>query len=362
MAGAAVKIRFHRDARQSSAEVGGIKVPYAPARRVVSKWRWYLILTCVAAPLLVLMTGLLGRSMSLTADGQLVLERFDLRAAAAGYVTQLNVALQSKVSRGAALVRLRDPALDSTEARLRAELDSRRKSTVPVISVTLAERALSFQRQRHQAIADLFRAGAATAAELGEATATLQRAEEAALDRRNAAAASVISSAPNAREQRSVIAQLAELQHQRERLTAKSPRRGSVLDVYVAQGEYVTPGERLLTIGNTDLPVIQVYVAPRMLANFEAGAAATVRLPDGTRVNASLQQLPATVNALPGGLPERDSARAMAVRLVVQDRASLPRELLIDGLPVRVRFHYPWERNTAGSLIGRALAWLSGYG
>ena len=357
-----MKIRFHREARQTSSEVGGIKVPYAPARRLVSKWRWYLILLFVAAPLVVLTTGLVGRSMSLIADGQIVLERFELRAAATGYVTQLNVALQSKVSLGSAVVRLRDPGIEAAEARLRAELDTRGKSRSSIDTLTLAERALAYQQQRYKTLAELLRAGAATAAELGEATAALQRAEEAALDRRSAAALTALSSAPNAREQRGVVAQLAELQRQRERLTARSPQSGSVLNVYVAQGEFVTAGERLVAIGNTELPIVQAYIAPRMISSFETGTRATVRFPDGTRVDASVQQLPATAQALPADLVERNGSRAMAVKLVVQDLGKLPAALRIDGMPVRVRFHYPWERNAAGEVIGRALAWLSGYG
>ena len=119
-----MKIRFHRDSRQSSSEVGGIKVPYAPSRRLVSRWRWYLILLVVAAPLAVLLLGLAGRSLSLVADGKLVLARFELRAATAGYVTQVNVAPRSRVSPGAPIVRLSDPGIASSEARLRAALEA----------------------------------------------------------------------------------------------------------------------------------------------------------------------------------------------------------------------------------------------
>ena len=78
-----MKIKFHRDARRSKEEVGGIKVPYASAKRAVSQWRWYAILLGVAAPLIILATGLLGRTICITADGQIVLERFEVRAAAA---------------------------------------------------------------------------------------------------------------------------------------------------------------------------------------------------------------------------------------------------------------------------------------
>ena len=66
-----MRIQFHRDARRSKEEVGGMKVPYAPAKRATPKLRWYLILTGVSAPLIILVAGLIGRSISITADGSI---------------------------------------------------------------------------------------------------------------------------------------------------------------------------------------------------------------------------------------------------------------------------------------------------
>ena len=116
-----MRIQFHRDARRSKEEVGGMKVPYAPAKRATPKLRWYLILTGVSAPLIILVAGLIGRSISITADGSIALQRYELRAAASGYVQQVNVALQSNVGEGSVVVRLQDPELEANLARLCTE-------------------------------------------------------------------------------------------------------------------------------------------------------------------------------------------------------------------------------------------------
>lgn len=367
-----MKIQFHRDARRTKEEVGGIKVPYASAKRAVSKWRWYAILLGVAAPLIILATGLLGRSICITADGQIVLERFEVRAAAPGYVSQLNVALQSYVSQGAALVRLRNSDMDATESRLRAELSAMGSETRPVGSparprdysaeFALLEKSLAHQRARHATIAELFRLGAATAAELNEATAALQNTEAGLLERRAAVTQPAQIIPANAGERRRLSADLAGLQQLRANLTAKAPCAGRVLDVFASQGEFVTAGAPLVLIGSTRAPSIQAYVAPRLASALEAGTLATVRFPDGTRVLATVNQAPALTKRLPADMIEQNGTRPMTVLLDLQSTSEWPKELRIHGLPVRVRFHYSWENGFAGGLVGRALGWLSGYG
>ena len=367
-----MKIKFHRDARRSKEEVGGIKVPYASAKRAVSQWRWYAILLGVAAPLIILATGLLGRTICITADGQIVLERFEVRAAAPGYVAQLNVDLQSYVSQGAALVRIRNSDMDATETRLRSELKSMSSESHAPLAAShprdhsaefaLLEKSLAHQRERHRTIAELFRMGAATAAELNEAAAALQNAEAALLERRTAALPLPEAPAPRLGDQRRLIADLAGLQQLRANLVAKAPRGGRVLDVFASQGEFVTAGAPLVLIGSTKAPSIQAYVAPRLASALEAGSLATVRFPDGTRVLATVNQAPALTKRLPADMIEQNGSRPMTVLLDLQSTSDWPSELRIHGLPVRVRFHYAWENNTAGRWVGRALAWLSGYG
>ncbi|MCB1625378.1 MAG: hypothetical protein KDI32_12380, partial [Pseudomonadales bacterium] len=187
-----MKINFHRDARRSREEVGGMKVPYAAAKRATPKLRWYLILAGVSAPLIILLTGLVGRSASITADGNIELQRYELRAAGSGYVKQVNVTLQSNVRERVVVIRLQDPELEATRVRLQSELDflergdgaraaTLRQERDRRAELTLLQQAAQHQRSRRATIRELFRAGAATAAEVNEVTAAAQQAEAAVL-------------------------------------------------------------------------------------------------------------------------------------------------------------------------------------
>lgn len=86
-----MKPRFHADLRRTAEEISGLKVPYAPAKRKPLRWRWYLILAVVSAPLVYF--GLSGAySLAvISAPASLMLKQYELRSAIAGYVKRMEV-------------------------------------------------------------------------------------------------------------------------------------------------------------------------------------------------------------------------------------------------------------------------------
>ncbi|HPF26283.1 MAG TPA: efflux RND transporter periplasmic adaptor subunit [Steroidobacteraceae bacterium] len=368
-----MKIKFHRDARRSKEEVGGMKVPYAAAKRATPKLRWYLILLGVSAPLIILLTGLIGRSVSMTADGNIALQRYELRAAAAGYVQHVNVMLQSNVDNGVVVVRLQDPELDATLARARAELSAMQGDALGVApavasgrdrraELALLEQTLAHQRGRLTTIRDLFRAGAATAAEVNEVTAATQQAELAVLQLRDAMRNRALPRDVNERERRRLLADIEGLEQKRQKLAVRAPHAGRVIDLFANPGEYVAAGAPLVLIGDATAPQIQVYLEPRFATQLDVGSVATVRFPDGTRGVATVVESGTLTKRLPAEMVDRGGARPMTVLLNLVGASDWPPEMHIHGLPVRVRFHYDWEDTPLGAWVGRALAWLSRYG
>ncbi len=350
-----------------------MKVPYAPAKRATPKLRWYLILTGVSAPLIILVAGLIGRSISITADGSIALQRYELRAAASGYVQQVNVALQSNVGEGSVVVRLQDPELEANLARLRTELTLLQKGAADGAlgvrtsrdrraELALLEQALAHQRGRLATLRELRRAGAATAAEVNEVTAAAQQAEAAVLQLRDAMRPGFASAADSSREQRRVLADVAALEQKRDKLASRAAHTGRVIDLFATQGEFVAVGAPLVLLGDATTPQIQVYVEPKFATRLEVGSVATVRFPDGTRGVAVVAEAGTLTKRLPVEMVERGEMRPMTVLLNLVGTSEWPPEMHIHGLPVRVRFHYDWEDTPVGAWIGRALAWLSRYG
>jgi len=350
-----------------------MKVPYAAAKRATPKLRWYLILAGVSAPLIILLTGLVGRSASITADGNIELQRYELRAAGSGYVKQVNVTLQSNVRERVVVIRLQDPELEATRVRLQSELDflergdgaraaTLRQERDRRAELTLLQQAAQHQRSRRATIRELFRAGAATAAEVNEVTAAAQQAAAAVLRLQE-------DSRPNPPrrdsldgERRRILADMAALKEKQSKLVVRAPRAGRVLELLASQGEFVAAGTPLVLLGDSATAQIQVYIEPKFAARLEPGSVATVRFPDGKRGLAAVAEAGSLTARLPAEMVDRSGARPMTVLLNLVNTSDWPPESRIHGLPVRVRFHYDWEDTPLGAWVGQALAWLSRYG
>src|SRR6266481_5428926 len=106
-----------RPKQRAPNELGGVKIPYVGTRGKRHKIAWYLILFAVLSPILLLLSGVVGSWLTLTANGTVFLEQQEIRAARAGRISQLNVAAGDVVKSGETLAALDNLELDSAAAR-----------------------------------------------------------------------------------------------------------------------------------------------------------------------------------------------------------------------------------------------------
>ncbi|MGX2952180.1 hypothetical protein ACWAU3_03095 [Shewanella sp. JL219SE-S6] len=100
----------------------GLKVDYAPAKRGGMKWRWYLLLLLVIAPVVLLLWVLLRPSLFVLAPGILTSEPLEMRAMQKGRLLELSVQPGSRVDAGQALGRIADAGLDASIDELQRQL------------------------------------------------------------------------------------------------------------------------------------------------------------------------------------------------------------------------------------------------
>jgi multidrug resistance efflux pump len=351
-----------RSRERAPDEVGGVKIPYLKtARGTGHKVAWYLVLLGVLSPILYLASGVAGSWLALTANGAVTLEPRQIRATESGFVAELPIRPGDRVERGETLAVLDSYELDAAAAHARLQLhasaaardSARRERQAQLAEARSRQQALSYLQTRRLAIETLFREGAATAAELTSATYEVTEAQ-AALARAEAALASDGASADTDSADRELIAR------RLRSLTRRSPFGGRVLQVLVTPGEYVTAGEPLAVVASLDNPHVVAYVPPRYATRLEIGTAATLRFPDGTKLQASISALPGVTDRMPADMVDQFGLRPTAVVLDLLPATSWPDAERIQGLPVSVRFRYGWESTGPGRLLGKLLGWISG--
>jgi multidrug resistance efflux pump len=375
-----VRIKFNRQARSNPESIGHMQVPYAAARRVASRWRWYLVLALVFGPLALIAASAVGGFMVTSANGSVTLDPLEVRAGANGYVDSIAYKLGAAVPRGAEVLALRDPELDAQEAQLRQQItpyatpvtaDSTATRAAGMEELQLRIRALRHQQQRRATILGLKEQGAATIAELNEVTAAVEQAEATVIRLRAELGLGVDHAAAHAGSPGDAATTAALAAHdgdlavmaaRRSGLKVLAPRDGQVIDVLVSEGQYVAAGQSLMVIGDPRSAHIEAFVTPGVATRLQVGRRATIRFPDGRVATATVGEQPKLTRRLPENLVDQYGLRPMTVVLQLAAQGPWPEGQRIHGLPVQVRFHAGWESNPVGAALGRMLGWISGTG
>ena len=357
-----MKIRFSSQKRQPSDVSQGMKVPYAPGRRGVFQWRWYLILAAVASPFAYLIFTMLYPLVVVTAPGFISLEKQTITASSTGVVDRISVRVGDRVEEGQLLLQLADPKLEQRIQAVRSSLANFDTASLPSGTGTgrllphelelyreqlnHAERAATRHQQRLAVVRQLFSQGAATVAEVNAVQVQLDGVEHTLIQARldlNAASTKYMSGLGEQiepdQERKALEEQLEQLQRQQQQLTLRALRAGTILDLPVDKGKVVAPGEPLALLGTRDRPYIVAYLQPEAVTIAEPGRGATVSIPGGPSVEARVRTLPTQARRLPADFSSVIGTRDIMVLVILDFLEPLPVERSVEGLPVDVRFH-----------------------
>jgi hypothetical protein len=81
---------------------------------------------------------------------------------------------------------------------------------------------------------------------------------------------------------------------------------------------------------------------------------------DGSRTRAIVSEQARVTRRMPADMVDNFGQRPMMVVLELNSSEHWPTTQTIHGMPVRVRFHYGWERNIVGRALSPVLNWMTG--
>lgn len=330
-----MKIRFTSKKERQPTTDEGLKVIYAPGKRMAYRLRWYLILLLVASPVLWFAGHLLGSMLVLEAPARIFQPLTEVRAMESGMVSQVHVKLDQQVLAGSLLVALENPGLTAQQQALNDALQVSVMATTPV---QRQEQLLQQQIVRAQRRADelqrLVSSGAATRGELDQARDVLD-------DRLAALAGFQRSLEPTAALQHDVQrnrSELVALEKRLEQLQVRAVSEAIVRDVNVHEGEVVGPGTLMMRLHTSKELEIQVFLDARQRELARPGQALKLRMPDHSWLDATVIAEPRLVSRLPQDMRSPFGSNDLGIMLTVATVEPLPNEWQLDNLQMTARF------------------------
>ncbi len=366
-----MRVSFSSPKKDQPTKDGGVEVPYVAGRRAVSKWRWYGLVLVISTPLLFLIWKVFLSVFLISAPGVVYMDKINVNAPFPAIVRSVMKKPGDLVAEGELLFTLSNSQIDQREEALWMELrldkdDVEEPELKPVQASTtdpmylsalgrirLHRETLRYHEGFRDTVLSLFKAGAATRAELDLAEDRVRQAQALLAESRGAAAA--LKPAPAERQSASkpedrsakIEAELQLLKERREGLSLHSGGDGRVLEVLTSEGESVANGTPLLVIARSERMMVRAYLDPRYLAYALPGSDVAIRFPDGTIVPGVVRTRPELAVRVPQELAGVLAIGRRTLLVTVEPNAPLEELFRVEGLPLTVRFPFSLEKSLA---------------
>jgi len=335
-----MKIRFDSPKEARPTEDGGLRVIYAPGKRMAFRLRWYLLMLLVASPLLWLGGSWLLGVERIEAPARIYVPTLQVRAFDAGQVREVMVTPGQPVQAGELLLRLDNPEWRERLALLAESGDAPGADAgqLPARERRVLQAALAAAERRLAEARRLFAMGAATRGEVLEAEAegTARQQQLLQFEQRQIQ--------PEPADQRQRRLEREWLEQRLAGLEVRAPEAGRVVGVEVVPGERVAPGLPLLSLEREHQVQMWVYLPARHAAYAHPGQPLTLLLPDGSRRAAMVTRQVYDTAQVPEELLPPFSSTARTLLVLVTPRDPLPPMWRINNLGLQVRFERDWGR------------------
>lgn len=303
-----MKINFNRKPTEPDVEQN-LKVPYAPAKRKLFQFRWYLILTLVVSPFVYVFWSALTGWFMVDAPGYVEIPTYQMFAPQASVVNKILVKENEAVEKGAELIQLIRP-----EGEKRLEI--LREETYNPSPKALYGKQVELVRKSLKDYEALYKSGAATIGEVD--AARLRLLQVMSMDQR-------------------WLTQLADTELSAQNIVIKAPNNSIVIRIETKEGISVQQGDPLITIQEATKPRVIALLAPRFALYAHPGQKASVKWESGLEVEATVLFEGTISSQIPEKMRNfKNQTQGIVVQLELH--SDIPGTLAVDSLPVKVKF------------------------
>nr|WP_321501316.1 HlyD family efflux transporter periplasmic adaptor subunit [uncultured Dethiosulfovibrio sp.] len=348
-----MRVRYTSSESKDPLKDRGVKIPYAPAKRVFPKWRWYLVVLIVSSPLWFFLAKVGVEFIWATSPGIVYMDKTPINSPMSGVIYKVYLREGQKILSGDLIAKIGDPLLDVKRKPLLAERDGLLKypsvglASAPMRqALTLSQKLLTQEKAYLSQIQRLFDQGAATLADLNEARGRVSRAES---DLLRARADLALAQVPSVEYRSQMIrlsqieGELAAMDRLMEDIDLASPLSGVVLELFVVENQPLAQGAPMAVVADPHTASIVTFLDPGDLGMVEGGDSIKVRFPGGITIDAYMDGRPSLAQPTPSSLSTPLTDIRQSVRLKLRTAAPIPDLFLVEGLPVTVHWGGRWK-------------------
>ena len=326
------------------------KISYAPAKRHLARWQWYLLVLIIISPLLYFSTKAILQHVIVTASGYVHYNKIMLRAPEDGYIDQIASRVGDHVIKGEPVIQMHSPATLEILKHLRGELERlvflKKETPNPAIvplqqmkqkGIKYLDRMIDYL----ETMEDLRRKGLSNIMLTHQAVRDLKDLQlEIGGMNRDIAVSGLDHrfKLENQYDKRitDLKREVIKLEVILRSMIIKAPKSGSVLKVFVGEQEFVPKGQSLMEIATRENLQIRVYLSHKFMSKeIQEGKIVTVVFPDNIKIEGKISKIP--------NLAEHQDKFANIIRaeknkvlLIIKLLGKLPEKYAIYGLPVKV--------------------------
>lgn len=351
-----MKVRYNQQKRLEPDRDAGVRVIYAPAKRIAFRARWYLILVVVFGPLLVLLWAGIRENVLVIAPGLISLEPKMVVSAGEGFVRKVHVRPGTVTETGKPLFTIESPEIEAAIANLERQLEIMSSDeTLEASKATKMENlqrhleVVNQNRDSQKKLFDRYRRlnedGLVQAPEIAsiqqvytQSRVSVMQAEyELIAEQAQQQKESMIGDVANAR--RSINQQLARYRTLKSILAPVAASDSQVVDIFVHEGEWVAKAQKLALLSEYESPVVSAYLEPKHIDYTGTGSSATVTFPNGDSVLASVSEPVVLIDDIPDKLAGPFEGNQPVLKVTLAFQGPIPERMSVEGLPLEVRWH-----------------------
>jgi len=349
-----VKVRFQSPKSKNPDAKDGLKMPYAPAKRVFPKWRWFLVVLIVCSPFLYFLFKIGSGLFFAISPGNIEMERVAVTAPRPCVVEAVLAKEGKAVKEGDVLFSIKPTVQPERLQLLKAERDALLENYPQPDDASklkellaLAKQEVDYRRKILKDTEELFNKGAATRAELNLAQSAFASAWANYIRQKDELNKMEDAKDPQYEVRlRQLEAEIKLLEEGERPIEVRSPVDGLVTEIFVVPNQTVAQGGLLASMVDTKTAALVTYVEPQDLHFVSPGRPVTLRFPGGKIVKAKVKEIPTTAQALPYELRTPFSENQIAVKVILEPTEPIPEDLMVEGLPFSAHwgFHLKfWE-------------------